>query len=53
MSFHRKKWNKKDKKEVLLYSDQHGISQTSRGFNTSSATIFNWKKKYDVLGTVG
>jgi len=53
MSLHRKKWSKKDKEEVLLYNDQHGVSQTSREFNISSATIYNWKKKYDELGTVG
>ena len=53
MSLHRKKWSKKDKEEVLLYNDQHGVSKTSREFNISSATIYNWKKKYDVLGTVG
>jgi transposase-like protein len=51
MSLHRKKWSKKDKEEVLLYNDQHGVSQTSREFNISSATIYNWKKKYDELGT--
>jgi hypothetical protein len=28
MSLHRKKWSKKDKEEVLLYNDQHGVSQT-------------------------
>ena len=53
MSLHRKKWSKKDKEEVLLYNDQHGVSQTSREFNISSATIYNWKKKYDELGTEG
>ncbi|MFN7690514.1 MAG: helix-turn-helix domain-containing protein, partial [Bacteroidota bacterium] len=41
------------KEEVLLYNDQHGVSQTSREFNISTATIYNWKKKYDELGTVG
>jgi len=53
MSLHRKKWSKKDKEEVLLYNDQHVVSQTSREFNISTATIYNWKKKYDELGTVG
>jgi len=53
MSLHRKKWSKKDKEEVLLYNDQHVVSQTSREFNISTATIYNWKKKFDELGTVG
>lgn len=34
MSLHRKKWSKKDKEEVLLYNDQHGVSQTSREFKS-------------------
>jgi putative transposase len=53
MSLHRKKWSNKAKEDVLLYNDQHGVSQTSIEFNISSATIYNWKKKYDEPGTFG
>ncbi len=53
MSLHRKKWSKKDREEVLLYFDQYGAVQASREFNISSATIYNWKKKFDELGTNG
>lgn len=53
MSLHRKNWSQKEKEEVLLYFEEHGISRTSREFSVSTATIYNWKRKYDELGSDG
>jgi transposase-like protein len=53
MSLHRKRWSKKEKEEALLYSENHGISKASREFNVSTATIYNWRKRYDELGLNG
>src|SRR5690554_1744132 len=30
MSLHRRKWSQKEKEEILLYADEHGVSKTSR-----------------------
>lgn len=41
MSLHQKKWNQKDKEDVLLFTSEHGVSKASREFNISTATIYN------------
>jgi len=46
MSLHRRKWSQKEKEEILLYADEHGVSKTSREYNVSTATIYNWKNKF-------
>lgn len=53
MSLHRRKWSQKEKEEVLLYVDEHGVSKASREYNVSTATIYNWKNKFDELGSDG
>lgn len=53
MSLHRRKWSQKEKEEILLYADEHGVSKTSREYNVSTATIYNWKNKFDELGSEG
>lgn len=53
MSLHRKKWSQKEKEEVLLNVEEHGVSRTSREYNVSTATIYNWKRKYEELGSDG
>ncbi|MFA5574243.1 MAG: transposase [Brumimicrobium sp.] len=53
MSLHRKRWNQKEKEEILLYSEDHGVSRASREFNVSTATIYGWKRKFDELGGEG
>ncbi|MGI6319802.1 MAG: transposase [Bacteroidales bacterium] len=53
MNLHRKRWNQKDKEEVLLYADEHGVSRASREFNISTATIYNWKRRFQELGSEG
>lgn len=53
MSLHQKKWNQKEKEEILLHAENHGVSKTSREFNISTATIYNWKNKYNELGSEG
>lgn len=53
MSLHRKKWSKKEKEEILLYVDEHGISKASREFNVSTATIYTWRNKFNELGSEG
>lgn len=53
MNLHRKRWNQKDKEEVLLYADEHGVSRASREFNVSTATIYNWKRRFQELGSEG
>ena len=53
MSLHQKKWKQKEKKEILLYVEEHGVSKTSREFNISTATIYNWRNKYNELGSEG
>lgn len=53
MSLHRRKWSQKEKEEILLYADEHGVSKTSRECNVSTATIYNWKNKFDELGSEG
>ena len=53
MSLHRRKWSQKEKEEVLLYVDEYGVSKASREYNVSTATIYNWKNKFDELGSDG
>lgn len=53
MSLHQKKWNQKDKEDVLLFSSEHGVSKASREFNISTATIYNWRNKFNELGSEG
>lgn len=53
MGLHRRKWSKKDKEEILLYAEENGVSRASREFNVSTASIYNWKKRYDELGNDG
>lgn len=53
MSLHRRKWNQKEKEEILLSLEEHGVSKTSREYNVSTATLYNWKNKYDELGSEG
>ncbi len=53
MSLHRRKWNQKEKEEILLYLEDHGVSKTSREYNISTATLYNWKNKYEELGFEG
>ncbi len=53
MSLHRKNWDQKEKEEILLFMEQHGISRASREFNVSTAAIYNWKKKFEELGAAG
>jgi len=53
MSLHRKKWSLKEKEEVLLFTEEHGITRASREFNVSTATIYGWKKRYEELGVEG
>ena len=53
MSLHRRKWSQQEKEEVLLYVDEHGVSKASREYNVSTATIYNWKNKFDELGSDG
>lgn len=53
MSLYRRKWSQKEKEEILLYADEHGVSKTSREYNVSTATIYNWKNKFDELGSEG
>lgn len=53
MNLHRKRWNQKDKEEILLYADEHGVSRASREFNVSTATIYNWKRRFQELGSEG
>lgn len=53
MSLHQKKWKQKEKEEILLYVEEHGVSKTSREFNISTATIYNWRNKYNALGSEG
>lgn len=53
MSLHRKKWSQKEKEEVLLFTEEHGITRASREFNVSTATIYGWKRHYEELGVEG
>lgn len=53
MSLHRRKWSQKEKEEILLYVDTQGVSKASREFNISTATIYNWKNKFEELGSDG
>jgi len=53
MSLHRRKWSQKEKEEILLYVDEHGVSKASREYNVSTATLYNWKNKFDELGSDG
>ncbi len=43
----------KEKEEILLSLEEHGVSKTSREYNVSTATLYNWKNKYDELGSEG
>jgi putative transposase len=53
MSLHRRKWKQKEKEEILLYMQEHGVSKASREYNVSTATIYNWQNKFDELGSEG
>lgn len=53
MSLHRRKWKQKEKEEILLYMQEHGVSKASREYNVSTATIYNWKNKFEELGSEG
>ena len=53
MNLHRRKWSQKEKEEILLYVDEHGVSKASREYNVSTATLYNWKNKFDELGSDG
>ncbi len=53
MSLHRRKWKQKEKEEILLYMQEHGVSKASREYNVSTTTIYNWKNKFDELGSEG
>jgi len=53
MNLHRRKWSQKEKEEILLYVDEHGVSKASREYNVSTATLYNWKNKFDELGRDG
>ena len=53
MSLHQKKWKQTEKEEILLYVKEYGVSKTSREFNISTATIYNWRNKYNELGSEG
>lgn len=53
MSLHRRKWSQKEKEEILLYVEENGVSKTSREYNVSTATIYNWRNKFDELGSDG
>lgn len=37
----------------MLFTSEHGVSKASREFNISTATIYNWRNKYNELGSEG
>lgn len=53
MKKHRKKWTAEEKEKIILYSDEHGVSNAVREFNVSSVSIYNWKEKFDQMGKEG
>ncbi len=53
MSLHRKNWNQKEREEILLYVEQYGVVNASREYGISTASIYNWKKKFEELGSAG
>lgn len=41
---HRKRWNLSEKKKILAYFEEHGLSRTMRTYNVSHSSIYVWKE---------
>lgn len=41
---HRKRWNLSEKKKILTYFEEHGLSRTMRKYNVSHSSIYIWKE---------
>jgi transposase-like protein len=41
------------KREIVLFSDEHGVSEASREYGVSTVSIYKWKDKFQQLGKEG
>ena len=48
-----KKWTLVQKLEILAFSEDNGIVEACRKFGLSTASLYNWKKKYEHKGEAG
>lgn len=42
MSKHRRHWSESDKKAILQYYQEHGVTSASRQFEVSTSMIYRW-----------
>ncbi len=48
-----KRWSLSEKLEILQNCEENGVIETCRKFTVSTATYYNWKKKFDSQGEDG
>jgi len=48
-----KKWSLEEKLEILTSSEELGAVEACRKYSVSTATFYNWKKKFDSQGEDG
>jgi transposase-like protein len=53
MSKHRRNWSVDEKEKIVLFSDEHGVSEASREYGVSTVSIYKWKDKFQQLGKEG
>jgi transposase-like protein len=50
MGTHRKTWSVQEKIEALKLAKDKGFTYASRELGVSSASLFNWRNKFEVNG---
>lgn len=53
MGKRRKTWSLEEKKEVLKYCEQYGITKAAREYNVSTPSICKWRRLFEAQGEGG
>lgn len=48
-----KRWNLKEKLEILEQAKEFGVIETCRKFSVSTGNYYNWRKKFEQKGEAG
>lgn len=49
----KRKWTVEEKLELMKECERFSVLRVARERGVSSATLYNWKKKYDAYGPAG